>query len=109
MHIQHISGINVRNFNETLTNKVFSFEHLGPDKLDIRYHIYVITLLSDTGFQGAPVAQWVKRWPTDLAVPGSIPALGEKLSNCKWDSLAHSLSLSSYHCTDITEILLKRM
>ena len=26
---------------------------------------------------GAPVAQWVKRWPTDLAVPGSILARGE--------------------------------
>ena len=24
--------------------------------------------------RGAPVAQWVKRWPTDLAVPGSIHA-----------------------------------
>ena len=23
---------------------------------------------------GAPVAQWVKRWPTDLAVPGLSPA-----------------------------------
>ena len=23
---------------------------------------------------GAPVAQWVKRWPTDLAVPGSVLA-----------------------------------
>ena len=23
---------------------------------------------------GVPVAQWVKHWPTDLAVPGSIPA-----------------------------------
>ena len=26
---------------------------------------------------GAPVAQWVKRWPTDLAVPNSIPTRGE--------------------------------
>ena len=26
---------------------------------------------------GAPVAQWVNRWPTDLAVPSSIPARGE--------------------------------
>ena len=29
---------------------------------------------------GAPVAQWVKRWPTDLAVPSSIPARGEIFS-----------------------------
>ena len=26
---------------------------------------------------GAPVAQWVKRWPTDLAVSGSSSAQGE--------------------------------
>ena len=30
--------------------------------------------------RGAPVAQWVKRWPTDLAVPSSIPARGEIFS-----------------------------
>ena len=29
---------------------------------------------------GAPVAQWVKRWPTDLAVPSSIPTQCEILS-----------------------------
>ena len=29
---------------------------------------------------GAPVAQWVKRWPTDLAVPSSIPARGKIFS-----------------------------
>ena len=29
---------------------------------------------------GASVAQWVKRWPTDLAVPSSIPARGEIFS-----------------------------
>ena len=28
----------------------------------------------------APVAQWVKRWPTDLAVPSSRPAQGEIFS-----------------------------
>ena len=26
---------------------------------------------------GAPVAQWIKRWPTDLAVPSSSHARGE--------------------------------
>ena len=26
---------------------------------------------------GAPVAQWVKRWPTGLAIPGPSPAWGE--------------------------------
>ena len=29
---------------------------------------------------GAPVTQWVKRWPTDLAVPSSIPTRGEIFS-----------------------------
>ena len=29
---------------------------------------------------GAPVAQWVKRWPTDLAIPSSSPARGEIIS-----------------------------
>ena len=29
---------------------------------------------------GVPVAQWVKRWPTDLAVPGSSPARDEIFS-----------------------------
>ena len=30
--------------------------------------------------RGAPVAQWVKRWPTELAVVSSSPAGGEILS-----------------------------
>ena len=29
---------------------------------------------------GAPVSQWVKSWPTDLAVPSSIPTRGEIFS-----------------------------
>ena len=33
-----------------------------------------------TLYQGAPVAQWVKRWPTDLAVPSWIPARGKIFS-----------------------------
>ena len=57
---------------------------------------------------GAPVAQWVKRWPTDLAVVSSSPARGEDLFNRKRGSIAHSLSLSSDHRPDMTEILLKR-
>ena len=59
-------------------------------------------------FSGAPVAQWVKRWPTDLAVVSSSPARGEDLFNRKRSSIAHSLSLSSAHRPDMTEILLKR-
>ena len=50
----------------------------------------------------APVAQWVKRWPTDLAVPSlKSPAQG------KIFSIAHSLSLSPVDCPDMTEILWK--
>ena len=41
------------------------------------------------------MAQWVKRWPTDLAVPSSIP------------SIAHIFSLSISDRPDMTEILLK--
>ena len=41
----------------------------------------------------APVAQWIKRWPTDLAVPGSSPAWGGNLSNRKRGSMEHILSL----------------
>ena len=29
----HISDTNIRNFNETLTNDVVSFEQLGPDSV----------------------------------------------------------------------------
>ena len=57
---------------------------------------------------GAWVAQWVKRWPTDLAVLSSIPTLGEIFSTVNGGSIAHSLSLSTSHRPDITEMLLKR-
>ena len=50
---------------------------------------------------GVPVAQWVKRWPTDLA-------LEAKSSHRKRGSIAHSISLSSAHCPDMTEILVDR-
>ena len=56
---------------------------------------------------GAPVAQWVKRWPPDLAVPSSSPARGEIFSTIN-GSTTHSLSLSSAHRTDMTEILSER-
>ena len=57
---------------------------------------------------GTPIAQWVKRWPTDLAVPSSSPAQGEIVSTIIRGSIAQSLSLSSAHRPDMTEILLKR-
>ena len=55
-----------------------------------------------------PVAQWVKHWPTDLAVLGSIPTWGGDLFNRKQGSIAPSFLLSSIHRPDMTETLLKR-
>ena len=59
-------------------------------------------------WNGASVALWVKRWYTDLAGLGSIPAWDRNLSKRKRSSIAHSLSLSSNHRPDMTKILLKR-
>ena len=61
-----------------------------------------------TSETGVLVAQWVKCWPTDLASRVRVPSRGN-LCNHKWGSTAHSLSLSSAHCPDMTEIWLKRM
>ena len=55
---------------------------------------------------GAPVAQWVKRWPTDLA---DIVRSSLEVKSSQRSSTAHSLSLSFEHRPDMTEILLKRM
>ena len=56
----------------------------------------------------SPIAQWIKRWPTDL-VDGSLSLTrGEDLFNGKQGSIALSLSLLSAHCPDRIEILLKR-
>ena len=72
------------------------------------WQMMYLTLHLETTSKQAPVAQWVKRWPTDLAVVSSSPARGEDLFNRKRGSIAHSLSLSSAHRPDMTEILLKR-
>ena len=56
---------------------------------------------------GAPVAKWLKRSPTDLAVPSSSPARGGNLSNRKQGSIAYFVVIlpSSIY---ITEILFER-
>ena len=54
-----------------------------------------------------PVAQWVKRWPTDLADLVD-PRCWRNLLNRKRSSTAHSLPLSISHRPDMTEILLKK-
>ena len=58
--------------------------------------------------KGTPVAQEVKCWPADLAVPDSIPSGGEHISNHKQGSLAHSFLSSPKNCPGMTEILFKR-
>ena len=58
---------------------------------------------------GAPVSQLAKRRPTDLAVSGLSLVRGGNLSERKRSFIAHSLSLSTSHRFDMTEILLKRM
>ena len=40
--------------------------------------------------KGAPTAQWVVCWPTDLAVLGSSPARGGDLFDHKWGSTAQA-------------------
>ena len=52
-----------------------------------------------------PVAHWVKRWPTDLENRGRSPL---EALNRRRSSLAHSLSSSTSHRPDITEIHLER-
>ena len=49
---------------------------ISPAQCNILYNMCKC-MLSFESWLGAPVAQWVKRWPTDLAVPGSILARGE--------------------------------
>ena len=63
-------------------------------------HIRIIRI---TSFKdGAPIAQWVKRWPTDEAILGSSPARGEIFSTVNGVPL-----LTAFHRPDMTEILLK--
>ena len=50
------------------------------------------------------VAQWAKNWPTDLAVPGLSPALGEIFSIVNEPSTI----IRAVHHPDVTELLLKR-
>ena len=57
--------------------------------------------------EGALVAEWIKRWPTDLEVPSSSLAGGENLSDHKRGSIAHIFPLSPNHRPDMVEILLK--
>ena len=55
---------------------------------------------------GAPVAKWVKRWPTDLAVPSSNPTRGVIFSTV-YGAPLHTPFMNISHRPDMTEILLK--
>ena len=55
---------------------------------------------------GSPVAQWFKRWPTDLSVPG-LPPLRQILLKHEQGSIVRSLSLSYAHRPNTAEIMLK--
>ena len=59
-------------------------------------------------FWGSLLAQRVRHWPADLAVLSLIPAGDRNQFNRKQGSIAHALSLSPSHCTDMTKIILKR-
>ena len=68
----------------------------------------IISCKSNPNFKestGAPVAQWFKRWPTDLADRVGSSSRRNLLNH----SIAQSLSLSTSHHPDMTGILLKKM
>ena len=56
--------------------KITIIEHLYYN--DYYFHIIllrrIIVLSASSLSVGFPVAQWIKRWPNDLAVPTSSPA-----------------------------------
>ena len=64
-----------------------------PNVGNIQCPINVCSLPSSIG---APVAQWVKRWPADLAVPSLTPNQDKLFSPVNGVRL-HSLSLSTSH------------
>ena len=56
--------------------------------VDPRGEVYVVSKVT-----GAPVAQWVKRWPADLVVPSSRRVQGEIFSSVNvFHCAQHSLS-----------------
>ena len=58
--------------------------------------------------RGAPVAQSVKRWPTDPAVPNSSPARDEIFSTVNEVPLHTAFHYFHYHRPDTTEMLFKK-
>ena len=52
-----------------------------------------------------PFVQWVKRWPDNLAVPGSNPLDAGMFYIINGVSIAHRHSLSPIQCPDMTKKL----
>ena len=55
------------------------------------------------------MAEWLARPISNHSVASSNPAGGEILPEPKQHLIAQSLSCSSFHCLEMTEILLKGM
>ena len=84
-------------------------EILCPNLSDIITWLYLMLKMCKAMSESylTMVAQYDKRWPTDLTVLGSRP-VRENLSNPKRGSIAHSLSEPPSHRPDMTEVMLKR-
>ena len=74
----------------------------------MRFLIYEGIYFHDHHFFKVVYLDQVKRWPPDLAFPGSLSAGGGILFKRKRGAIAHSLSLSLTHRPDMVEIQLKR-
>ena len=37
--------------------------------------------------QRVPKSRWIRAWPADLAIPGSLPVRGRIITNCRRDSI----------------------
>ena len=67
---------------------------------------HILAQLKVLQLQAAPVAQWDKCWPHN---PGPLGSFLTGDTKIQFHCTAHSLSLPSSYCSDMTEILLKRM
>ena len=68
-----------------------SFSYLPISLSLIRQNVGIRPAPKFLNDSGAPVAQQVKRWPTDLAVPGSSPTRDGNLSNREQGTIEHDL------------------
>ena len=94
-----------------------SYLHHAPAGYSLNLCLSIMTqniwntlIQNSTVCSGARVAERVKRLPADLMVQSLILSIlgGKNLFSCEPGSIAHSLSLSPFHCPGMTEILLKK-